>query len=138
MSDVFSITAAELCKDLRLKCVYEAGGLDNLEITSRDVNRCGQQLMGYLDYFDSDRIQIIGLVEYTYLQGLVSDERFERINNVFKLGFPVFIITRGLEIFPELLKAERKTEFHCLLRMIQHHHLWRRLLHILTNSLHRV
>ena len=114
MAEVFSITAKQLCDDLRLRCVYEADGLQNLLITSRDVNRCGQQLMGYLDYFDSERIQLLGLVEYTYLQNLPSEERYERIDSVFQLGFPVFIVTRGLEIFPELIKSAQKNKIPLL------------------------
>ena len=35
-----------------------------------DVNRPALQLSGYFDHFDSDRVQIIGYVEYTFLQTL--------------------------------------------------------------------
>ena len=33
-----------------------------------DVNRPALQLTGYFDHFDSERIQIIGIVEDTYLE----------------------------------------------------------------------
>lgn len=101
----FSISLQQLAKDMELTCIYDAGGLDGREISSRDVNRCGQQLMGYLDYFDSDRLQIIGLVECTYLDSLSPEERFQRIESVMELKFPALIITRDLKVFPEILKS---------------------------------
>ncbi len=105
MSETFSITAEKLCEDMRLQCVFDAGGLGKHMITSRDVNRCGQQLMGYLDYFDGDRIQIIGLVEYTYLKNLSPEERKSSLEGMFSLGFPALIITRDLEVFPEIMES---------------------------------
>ena len=108
MSETFTITAKQLCDDLKLECIYDAGGLENLEIKSRDVNRCGQQLMGYLDYFDAERIQVLGLVEWKYLNGLDSSDRFKRMSDFFELDFPALIVTRDLEIFPELLEAAKE------------------------------
>ena len=37
-------------------------------MTQSDVNRPALQLAGFFDYFDSNRIQIIGQVEYTYME----------------------------------------------------------------------
>ena len=36
----------------------------------RDVNRPALQLSGYFEHFEQSRVQIIGTVEYTYLQQL--------------------------------------------------------------------
>lgn len=40
-----------------------------------DINRPALQLSGYFDHFDSDRVQVIGYVEYTYLQTLEEAKR---------------------------------------------------------------
>ena len=39
-------------------------------IMIRDVNRPALQLSGYFEHFEQSRVQIIGTVEYTYLQQL--------------------------------------------------------------------
>ena len=33
-----------------------------------DINRPALQLTGFFEHFDSDRVQIIGYVEYTFLE----------------------------------------------------------------------
>ena len=43
-----------------------------------DINRPALQLTGYFEHFDAERIQVIGFVEYTYLQKMPEDEK-ERI-----------------------------------------------------------
>ena len=35
----------------------------DIEVTISDVNRSGLQLSGYMEYFGTDRIQIIGKVK---------------------------------------------------------------------------
>ncbi|MDD7266702.1 MAG: HPr(Ser) kinase/phosphatase [Lachnospiraceae bacterium] len=40
---------------------------DKIEITTPDLNRAALQLAGYFEHFDTDRIQIVGYVESTYL-----------------------------------------------------------------------
>ena len=42
-------------------------------IVVSDVNRPALQLSGYFDHFEQSRVQIIGTVEYTYLQ--ILDEK---------------------------------------------------------------
>lgn len=106
----FSISLQQVAKDMELESIYDAGGLEDKMISSRDINRCGQQLMGYLDYFDSERIQIIGLVECTYLESLAPRDRFESIEAVLSRKIPALIITRDLKVFPEILESARKND----------------------------
>ena len=40
-----------------------------------DVNRPALQLSGYFEHFEQSRVQIIGMVEYTYLQHLNDSEK---------------------------------------------------------------
>ena len=42
--------------------------ISQIKISQSDVNRPALQLAGFFDYFDSNRIQIIGYVEFTYMQ----------------------------------------------------------------------
>lgn len=47
-----------------------------------DVNRPALQLSGYFEHFEQSRVQIIGTVEYTYLQQLDEGRRNRFIGNL--------------------------------------------------------
>ena len=40
----------------------------NIKITQPDINRPALQMAGYFEHFDATRLQIIGFVEYTYME----------------------------------------------------------------------
>lgn len=46
-----------------------------------DVNRPALQLTGFFDHFDSERVQIIGNVEYAYIQTLSEERKSEIYEN---------------------------------------------------------
>ena len=52
-----------------------------------DVNRPALQLSGYFKHFEQSRVQIIGTVEYTYLQQL-DEEKREKIYSEF-MGYDI-------------------------------------------------
>ena len=83
-------------------------GSDKIEITTAEVNRPGLQLTGYMELFGSDRIQILGKVEATYLESLSPEERLRRLDEYFSHGFPCLVIARGMEPFEEMLVVSRK------------------------------
>ena len=105
---MFSVTLKELVKEFQLESITGGEKLDEVLITTSDVNRPGLQLVGYFEYFGADRIQIIGKVETSYLAGLSSEERYKRLDEFFRHGFPCVVVTRGLEIFPEMVEVSKK------------------------------
>ena len=54
-------------------------------LTVPDINRPALQLTGYFDHFDSERVQVIGYVEYTYLQTLPMEQKKKIIQTAFNL-----------------------------------------------------
>ena len=104
--------------EVKLTKVVERMDLKNLTpdidltekvITVPDINRPALQLTGYFDHFDSERVQIIGYVEYTYLQTLTKERKKEVYRDLLSYGIPCLIFTT--EIFPdeELLKQANET-----------------------------
>ena len=77
-------------------------------ITNTDVNRPGLQMVGFFDYFDNNRIQIMGKVEFTCLEQFHADERAEKIEKLMSQHIPALIVTRGLQIFPEMIELAEK------------------------------
>lgn len=83
--------------------------LTDKEITVPDINRPALQLTGFFDHFDSVRAQIIGYVEYTYLQTLPIERRKEVYKQLLSYGVPCLIYTT--EVYPdeEMLKEANAT-----------------------------
>lgn len=61
-----------------------------------DVNRPGLALSGYLDYFASDRVQILGNTEIHYMERLTASELEYRLENIFSFEIPAFLLSRNL------------------------------------------
>ncbi len=68
-----------------------------------DINRPGLALAGYLDYFASDRVQILGNTEIHYMEKLATSELEYRLENMFSFEIPAFIISRELRPVPLFL-----------------------------------
>jgi HPr kinase/phosphorylase len=91
-----------------MRLMRVAGGNVDLEavmVTTSEVNRPGLQLTGYLEHFNSDRLQIIGWIETAYLSGLDEATRAKRLDGWFALGFPALIVARGLHVMPDMVAA---------------------------------
>jgi len=111
---MFSVTLKQIIDEFQLECMTCKNRIDEVAITSADVNRPGLQLAGYLEYFGTDRIQIIGKVETTYLASLSSEERYSKLDDFFRCGFPCMVVARNLEIFKELTDVSEKYEIPVL------------------------
>ena len=109
MSDQ-KLTLSDLMKKMGLEAAYmPVGGLEH-EITSTDINRPALQLVGFFDYFDDSRIQVLGRVEHTYLDQFDAEKRREIFEQFFSYRFPALVITRGMDCYPELLEVAEKYE----------------------------
>ena len=74
-------------------------------ITLSDVNRPALQLSGYFEHFEKNRVQIIGTVEYTYLQHMDEMKKLEVYQQFLSFDIPAVIFCREFqpeEIFLEL------------------------------------
>ena len=62
------------------------------------------QLAGYFDYFDEKRVEIVGMVEYTYMQKLGHNEKMELYRKFFSYNIPCVIYSRNLEPEEDLIR----------------------------------
>lgn len=104
-----SVKLTKLVEKMNLKNLTPDIDLTEKEISVPDINRPALQLTGYFDHFDSVRVQIIGYVEYTYLQTLTEERKKEVYRELLSYGVPCLIYTT--EIFPdeELLRQANET-----------------------------
>ena len=87
----------KLIDKMSLKNLTPDLDLTQSEIQVPDINRPALQLTGYFDHFDSDRVQIIGYVEYTYLETLSDEKKKEMYTQLLSYGIPCIVYCRNLE-----------------------------------------
>jgi len=66
------------------------------------------QIVGFYDYFDPQRIQLMGKVELTYLEQFPSEKRYELLEKLFSKKIPALVITRGMQVGPEMQELAEK------------------------------
>lgn len=108
MESLYSVPLGKLIKEFNLEVLRGGGAYGELPIHTEDVNRPGLQLIGFFDYFDHKRIQMIGRVETTYLSGLSSEARRACFDSLLAQDIPCLIISRGMEPFPECTEMAEK------------------------------
>lgn len=101
-----SATVKEMIKDFKLEVLVE--GDSDKKITVGDVNRPGLQLAGFYNYFDFERVQVMGNGEWSFLDGLNPALRLRRCQRFMKHDINCVIITRGLKPHEEMIQAARK------------------------------
>ncbi len=103
-----SVKLSRLVEEYHLEVLRKSSNYDKCEVFTDDVSRPGLQLIGYFDYFDPERLEIIGKVETTYLESRTPEERREVFEWVLSKPFPALIISRGITPFPECLEMAEK------------------------------
>lgn len=91
-----SLTIENLVRKFSLKVLTGENQLQQT-ITQSRAHRPGLEFVGHFDFFPTERVQILGKKEITYLHKLSKDERQLRIGNIVKYHPPCFIVTAGQE-----------------------------------------
>lgn len=92
-----SVSLNRLIEKMKLENLTPELDLDRKKITQPDINRPALQLAGYFEHFDATRLQIIGFVEYTYLEGLDESRKAEVYDKMFSSEIPAFVFCRELK-----------------------------------------
>jgi HPr kinase/phosphorylase len=100
-----SVSVAKIAKLLDLKCFTKELNLKNRKVTTADINRPALQLTGYYEHFDEHRIEIIGNVEYTYIQQMSEEEKRDRYEMFLSHDIPCVIFSRNMEPDPIFINA---------------------------------
>ena len=91
---------------VELKKVVEKMNLKNLTpnvdladkmIGIPDINRPALQLTGYFEHFDSDRVQLIGYVEYTFLEKMDEGHKKEIYRELLSYPIPCIVFSRNMK-----------------------------------------
>lgn len=97
-----------LVEKLKLKNLTPDISTDEIIISTTEINRPALQLAGYFDHFASNRVQIIGFVEYTYLKHLTKEEKIPIYEQFLSSEIPCVIFSSRTEPDEEFMKIAVK------------------------------
>ena len=78
--------------------------ISKIKITQPDINRPALQLAGYFEHFEATRLQVVGFVEYSYMNGLEEEKQIEIYEKLLNNPIPGIVFCRELhpnELFRE-------------------------------------
>ena len=107
-----------MANKVKLKTLVEKMNLKNLtpdvdlsekEVEIPDINRPALQLTGFFEHYDSERVQIIGYVEYTFLEKMTDEVKKKKIyETLLSYKIPCLIFCRNLPPEAMLLEMAEK------------------------------
>ena len=108
-----AVSVARLFEDQRQELQLEPlteSLASRLEITISDIHRPGMALMGFVENFLPERIQILAQTELTYLATLTPDAVRQAIDRLFQFDMPLIVVCKGLEVPPYLLQRANTSQ----------------------------
>lgn len=97
MPEVYTIPLSKIIHELQLETAFLPKSADDILIQSRDVVRPGMELNGYHEYFDPNRIAVLGRAEMYMLESLKPERRAMALDSYLSLKPPVVIVARGID-----------------------------------------
>lgn len=101
---MYSVKLRDLVKEYNLKNLTIDVDFSEKILQHPEVNRPALQFTGFFEYFPFERIQVVGLVEHTYINSLSKDKKDIIFKKICSYKVPCIILCRDLEPHEELLK----------------------------------
>lgn len=98
----------KLVETFHMEIIHKGTDYDTAVITVCDAFRPSLQLVGFFDYFDDKRLQVLGKSEMQYLARMDMAERTRVFNRLMSYEFPALIVSRNLEVFNEMVEMAKK------------------------------
>ena len=97
-----------MVETFNMEILHKGRDFDKTVVTISDVNRPALQLVGFYDYFDDKRLQILGRGEMQFLERMTEAERTRVFNKLLSCPFPAMIVARDMEAPSELVQMANK------------------------------
>ena len=105
---MYTVSLNEFIKKMKVVNLTPEVDIENIEITQTDTNRPALQLVGFYDYFDDKRLQILGRGEMRFLDRMTETERMRVFNKLLSYPFPALIVAREMDVPTELVQMAEK------------------------------
>lgn len=108
MTSAASVKLSELIeKNELINCTPDID-VSKIRITVPEINRPSLGLVGYFDHFPSERVQIVGYVEYTFIEQMEHDRKIEIYDMLMSHKSPCIIFCRGMQPDDDIKAAGEK------------------------------
>ena len=108
MEELHTIKLSSIIDKFNLETLYIPDLPENILIECTRVNRPGLQIAGYYDYYEHERLQIIGKMESQYVMTLSEEERAEKLDKFFASKPAGVIYTTSIPVLDDIIEcAER-------------------------------
>ena len=87
----------KVVEKMNLKSLTPDVDVTDKRIEIPDINRPALQLTGYFEHFDSDRVQLIGYVEYTFLETMDEEHKREIYKKLLSYQIPCIVFSRSMK-----------------------------------------
>ncbi len=92
-----SVKLNKVIEKMKLENLTPDIDITNIRITQPDINRPALQMAGFFAHFDATRLQIIGFVEYTYMEGMTAEQKEEVYTKLLSFDIPAIVYCRDLK-----------------------------------------
>ena len=103
-----SVNLSKIIEKMELQNLTPDIDVSDIQVTQTDINRPALQLTGVFEHFPTDRVQVIGFVEYTYLQRLDIERKKDVYEQILSTKIPCIIFCRDLRPDEEILDAANR------------------------------
>ena len=94
----FTIGLSKIISEFSLEVLNMPESGVEIMISSSEVNRPGLHMAGYFEFFDAERIQIIGKSEESFLKRFTEEKAEQRLRELFSRKPVAVVICRNLEV----------------------------------------
>jgi len=107
------VKVSDLVNKFKLEVISGGEGLKR-PITTADLYRPGLEMAGYFEYHPQDRVQILGKTELAFFETLPAEDRIDRMKRLCVEETPCIVVSRSLDVPPELVEASEASELPVL------------------------
>ena len=91
-----SISLTKIIEKMKLENLTPEIDVKGIKISQPDINRPALQLAGYFEHFEATRFQIIGFVEYSYIESMSAEKERELLEKLLSYPIPCIVFCREL------------------------------------------
>lgn len=99
------IALTRIIEKMKLENLTPEIDVKKKKITLAEINRPALQLTGFFENFDASRLQIIGYVEYSYMEHLSEEQKKESYEKLLEHDIPCIVFCRELAPDPLFLET---------------------------------
>ncbi len=100
---MYTVELVRLIEKMNLENCTPEIDIKSIKIAQPDVNRPALQLAGFFDYFDAERVQVIGHVENAYMDRMEMDQKLRIMSKLMEHRVPCIIFCRNMEIHEDII-----------------------------------